>query len=232
MKSVFCKTYVICLPKWWVVLILIALLLCASFAFIKNIGHYLAVTKPEQSPYLVVEGWQDEYSLKEALIRFESGGYKILITTGGPIKGWRHSTYKNYADYSADLLVSNGLDEGKLVSVPTPASAQNRTFLSAVMVRKWFDKKGILVSSVDVFTESVHARRTRKLYELAFYNSVDIGIYASSPQTYNLSSWWNTSEGAKSVITEIIGFFWVTCCFSPGDYGSHQEMWGLYSNKS
>ena len=228
MKTVFFKQYSLYLPRWWFAITIAAVLSFTIVIVVRNIGSYLSVTEPANSTYLVVEGWQDEYSLKKALELFQSNNYKILLTTGGAIKGITKSRYKSYADYAAAFFLSQGIDEDKLVAVPTPDSAQNRTFLSAVMVRKWFEKEGVSLLSVDVFTEGVHARRTKFLYELAFKNSTKIGIYSSIPQSYNISSWWTSSEGAKSVITEIVGLTWVSCCFFPGDYGSHQEMWGIY----
>ena len=123
--------------------------------------------------------------------------------------------------------MSHGLVAEKLVSIPTPASAQNRTYLSAVMVRDWFSQQGIKVNELDVFTQGVHARRTRFLYELALPAS-SIGIYANEPEGYQLPTWWKNSQGAKTVLTEIIGFIWTVYFFEPGAVGSHQERWGRY----
>lgn len=193
----------------------------------KNIALYLALNKPNNGQYLVVEGWQSEQSLLQALNTFREGSYQYLITTGGPDTRTVDPRYKSFAEKSAAFLLSQGIDSKKLVIVSAPASAQNRTFLSAVMVRDWFALQNILPVSIDVFTEGVHAKRTRILYRKAFGSMAEIGIYASAPENYGLRSWWETSSGAKSVITEVVGMLWVTCCFTPGVQGSHQEKWGL-----
>jgi hypothetical protein len=211
---------------------LVGLTLGGTLVCARNIASFLAVTEPQNARYLIVEGWQDEYSLRRALKLFHSRDYDLLITTGGPDLRYIQPIHKTYAEQSAAFFVFHGVEQKKLIVVATHASAQDRTFLSAVMVRKWFEKKDIHVSCIDVFTQDVHARRTRKLYEMAFQSKVDIGIYASKPANYSLTSWWNTSEGAKSVITESIGLLWVSCCFNPGKYGSHQELWGLYDTKA
>ncbi len=193
----------------------------------KNIALYLAVNQPKHADYLLVEGWQSEQSLLQALNTFREGAYTLLITTGGPDNRAINPKYKSFAEESADFLLEQGIEPEKIVSVSAPASAQNRTFLSAVMVRDWFSSQMLLPASIDIFTEGVHARRTRALYRLAFGDRTDIGIYASQPENYNLNTWWQSSSGAKSVITEMIGLFWVRCCFNPGEQGSHQEKWGI-----
>ena len=201
-----------------------------TFLGFKNIALYLALNKPHDSEYLVVEGWQSEQSLLQALMTFREENYRYLITTGGPDARTIEPRYSSFAEASAAFLLSRGINSDKVIIVSAPASAQNRTFLSAVMVRDWFIIHNSLPTSIDVFTEGVHARRTHVLYRKAFESMADIGIYASISENYDLKLWWKTSAGVKSVITEALGMFWVTCCFEPGEYGSHQEKWGLVRN--
>lgn len=228
MKSFFFTQYTVYLPKWWFVTLLLVLSMIGTVTFIRNIAYYLAVTRPIYGDYLVVEGWQDESSLKQALDVFETKQYERLITTGGPDKSQLQPLYKTYAEQSAAFFLSQGLSADKLIVIAAPASAQDRTFLSAVMVRTWFENQQILHPDIDIFTQAVHARRTQTLYKKAFQFNTHIGIYASNPENYHLSTWWKTSDGAKSVITEVVGMLWVTCCFDAGKYGSHQEKWGIY----
>ena len=199
---------------------------------LRNLANYLAITQPEYGQYLVVEGWQDEHSLKQALTLFQDNQYELLITTGGPDTRHIVPKYKTYAEQSAAFLLKQGLDSKKLFVIATPASAQNRTFLSAVFVREWFESQNIDNASLDIVSNAVHARRTLTLYKMAFTSNTQIGIYASEPSGYSLSKWWETSDGAKSVLTEMAGIMWVTCCFNPGEAGSHQEKWGIYGHES
>ena len=226
MKTVFLKQHSLWLPKWWLVFSILVLMLILTSIFIRYLGYYLAETNPEYGPYLVVEGWQDEHSLKQALTVFQDNNYQYLMTTGGPNTRQVNPEYSSYAQQSAGFFIGNGLDSSKIIVIATPASAQDRTFLSAVMVRKWFEKQNITVTTIDVFSQGVHARRSRQLYEMAFQPSIKIGIYASISESYSLSKWWQTSDGAKSVIEEVIGIIWTACFFDAGKYGSHQEMWG------
>lgn len=207
----------------------VLLLLASTISLIglKNIALYLAINKPNQGDYLVVEGWLDEQSLKQALSLFQENDYRYMITTGGPDLRHINPKHKTYAEQSAYFLLSQGLDVTKLIVIPAPASAQNRTFLSAVMVRDELLSQNKRPISMDIYTQGVHARRTYTLYKMAFRDDDNIGIYASQPDKYDLKTWWRTSEGAKSVVTEVAGLLWVKCCFNPGEYGSHEEKWGL-----
>ena len=226
MKSFFFSRHVVWLPKWWLILLGFLLISILMWVAVRHAATYLAVTEPINGQYLIVEGWQDETSLKQALAMFHLHHYQYLITTGGPDTRHIRPKYKTYAEQSAAFLVANGLKADKLIVIPTPASAQDRTFLSAVMVRKWLENNNMTKEKMDIFTEGVHARRTLTLYKMAFQSNDNFGIYASKPNNYSLSAWWKTSDGAKSVLTEVAGMLWVTCCFDPGKYGSHQEMWG------
>jgi hypothetical protein len=228
MINIFFTRRYVWLPKWW---FLIILLLLGSFLLllgVKNIANFLAITSLTKSEFLIVEGWQDNFSLKQALDLFNSNSYQVLITTGGPIKRQLNTVTKdnNYADYAASYFLSNGVKKSSIVSLPTPDSAQNRTFLSAVVVRKWFEKNDYFEPVITVATQGVHARRTRLLYERAFHGKAEVGIYSSKPLYYALDRWWETSIGSKAVITETIGVLWVVCCFANKDFNSHQEMWG------
>ena len=232
MKStLFFKQRVICLPKLWVVAVLLLMATTIILLGFKNSAIYLALNKPNQGDYLVVEGWQDEQSLKQALAVFHDNTYRYLITTGGPDIRHINPEHKTYAEQSAYFLLTQGLDATKLMVIPAPASAQDRTFLSAVMVRNALLGQSKSPIYMDIYTQDVHGRRTYTLYKMAFRDTDTIGIYSSDPTNYDLNRWWQTSEGAKSVFTEIVGLFWVKCCFNPGKKGSHLEKWGVDKNE-
>ncbi len=226
-RSIFFKRYTVWLPQAWLLVMFVLFVGILLFVGFRGFGFFLALTNPIHAEYLVVEGWQDEQGLQQALFIFNepTNKYKYLITTGGPNTQWGQKAWSNYADKSAQYFVSHGIAAAKVISIPSPASAQNRTYLSAVMVRDWFARKSIKVNALDVFSQGVHARRTRLLYELALPAS-SIGVYASEPEGYQLSRWWKTSQGSKAVLTEWIAFIWTICFFEPGAVGSHEEKWG------
>ena len=136
--------------------------------------------------------------------------------------------HATYAEQASAFLVKHGINTDQLITIPTPASAQDRTYLSAVIVRDWFSENKPGQITIDLYSGDVHARRSYKLYKMAFADTAHIGIIAAEPNNFSLQYWWRTSAGAKSVLAETAGLIWINCCFSPGAYGSHQEKWGIY----
>ena len=64
------------------------------------------------------------------------------------------------------------------------------------------------------------------MYELAFGGSVRIGIRSAPPSEYELESWWQTSAGSKTVVTESVAWLWSVVFFHPPAAGSPDEIWG------
>lgn len=209
-------------------LAIVVMLVILSGWALKNFATFLALNVPVSSDYLVVEGWLSKEGLEEALIEFKQGNYKVLITSGGPDLSDFNLDHESYAERAASELVKMGLDPSKILIASSPASAQDRTYLSAVMVRnKLTEHLKSLPDSINVFSSDVHSRRSYFLYKQAFRDApTQIGIVATHSNRFNLDFWWQTSEGAKSVLTEMFGWLWTRCCFVPDDVGSHGELWG------
>lgn len=226
-KIVLFRKRTIWCPTLWTTLLVLLLLSLSGLYLFKQLAVLLAPTAPTTDrTYLVVEGWQDEVSLLSALAIFQAEGYQYMITTGGPNFRYLSPAQATYAEQAGEFMLQHGLPTEQLIVIPSAESAQERTYLSAVMVREWLASTALPVTSLNVHTSHVHARRTRSLYRRAFSN-LDIGIYAATPQSFDLTRWWQSSEGAKSVITELIGNAWVFCCFQPGEPGSHYEKWAV-----
>ncbi|WP_169712029.1 ElyC/SanA/YdcF family protein [Methylophaga nitratireducenticrescens] len=214
-------------PTIWGTLLILVLLAISCLLILRQLAVILAPTAPvPDRTYLVVEGWQDEDSLLSALAIFNAEGYHYMITAGGPNKRFLSPEHASYAEQAGAFMLEQGLDAEKLIVISAPESAQERTYLSAVMVREWLALNGTDLTQLNVHTSHVHARRTRSLYQKAFPD-FKIGIYATVPDSFELHQWWQTSDGAKSVITELIGNVWVACCFHPGEPGSHYEKWAV-----
>ena len=216
----------------WALLLLVsvaALVVCARLAYDFLAPHQLATTSDGRSARtLVVEGWLDEAELSQAVAAFRSGRYERVLTTGGPIESWQGLLpWRNYAQRAAEHLRSHGVEGVPVVAVAAPASAQDRTFLSAVMVREWARQAGVTLDAVDVFSGGVHARRSWLVYRMALGDAVAVGVFAATPKEYEPARWWRTSAGAKTVIGEGLSLAWTKCCFWPDAPGSHAERWGV-----
>lgn len=165
---------------------------------------------------LVVEGWLDQDQLLQALAWFKAGHYARVLTTGGPIVDWNDpSAEKSYALRAADFLRTHGLQDVAVTALPAPASMQERTYLSAIMVRDWARRSGITLDTIDVFTGDVHALRTRITYGMALGPSVQVGVIAARATEYDDLRWWASSAGAKATIGELLSVAWTACCFWP-----------------
>jgi len=207
---------------------LLLLLTCvaASVLLANKLYIFLAPNEPVGARVLVVEGWLTPEELDQAVKTFKVGGYERIVTTGGPISGWP-GLYPNtdFARRSADYLTKHGIQRDMVTIVSTPESAQERTFLSAVMLRKSAKRQGITLDSIDIFSSGPHARRSRLLFKMALGQKVRVGILAARPSGFNPDAWWRTSSGVEVMVFQSLGFFWVKCCFWPAPPGSHKELW-------
>ena len=50
---------------------------------------------------------------------------------------------------------------------------------------------------------------------MAFGPGVEVGVLAAPPRRYDVERWWLTSEGAKTVLGELLSLAWTKCCFWP-----------------
>lgn len=216
-------------PTIWGWLLILFAGLGGGLATLFGAFPFLAENDPAPSAtLLVVEGWLADRELDQAIAAFRRGGYERLVTTGGPIeRSSRLVGFSTYADLAAAYIASRGIPPGSVTAVPAPASAQDRTYLSAVKVREWVRKHPPEVRALDVYSGGPHARRSRALFELAFGSEVRVGVLSAAPTEYDANRWWRSSAGAKSVIGEAIGLVWITCCFFRPDDGSYEEAWGL-----
>jgi hypothetical protein len=210
----------------WLTLLLVAAA-CAVYAA-RNVYAFLATTEPVGARTLIVEGWLPPEELDQAIATFRERGYERIVTTGGPISNeFERFGAASYAERARTYLVHNGAADETVIAVAAPASAQDRSFLSAVMVREWLAHAGETIDALDVFSSGVHSRRSRELYRMAFGPNVRVGIYAAAPSRPWPEAWWRTSVGVKEVPPEALAWLWTTLFFHPPKAGSHEEMWGI-----
>jgi len=216
------------LPTWQGALLLVVVVAAASLIAFRHLASYLATNDPvaahdgRGAKTLIVEGWLEEDGLDAAIAVIATGRYQRVIASGGPIvDGWREGrSWPTYAERAADYLRRHGVTSIPVVAVAAPEALQDRTFRSAVVVRDWLRRQDDKLDAVDLFSGSVHARRSRLVFRMAFGPEVEVGIFAAAPRRYALERWWTTSEGVKAVLGEAIGLAWTACCFAPPAPGS------------
>ena len=214
------------LGGWLLVLGVIGL---GAWVVVRQAYPLLAAQSPAPGArILIVEGWLDPDELDQAVRTFRQGRYERVITTGGPMIAWDSScTWDSYAHRAAGYLRANGLGDVPLDIVPAPASRQERTYLSAVMVREWLKRSRIEPAAIDLYSAGVHARRSRLLFQMALGPQTTVGVFAAVPAHFDADRWWETSAGVKAVLGEMVGMAWTHCCFWPGAPGTHEERWAV-----
>lgn len=215
------------LPTLWGWLLLFAATGALAILAGRNLHAFLAPTAPAPgATLLVIEGWMEDGPLDDALAIAQSGRYRRIVTSGGPIERWHEQLgARTHAEFAANHLRGRGL--AGVVAVPAPASAQDRSFLSAVMVREWARRENLPLAALDVVTGGPHARRTRMIYRAAFGPGVAIGVISTPSRDFDAGHWWRTSAGAKAVLFETIAAAWTACCFRAPPPGSHEERWAV-----
>lgn len=199
---------------WLVVALAIVLILVV---FCVGVYPFLAETRPVNADILVVEGWLPDYALQDAMEEFESQDYRLLVTTGTPLtSGSFLSEYKTCPAIAYATLKKLGFDETRMVPVSAPAVKKDRTYASACALKKWLQTTQALpVKAVNICSFGPHARRSRLLYEKALGENLAVGIIALKSQEYVPSSWWKSSNGVRTVISETIAYIYARVFFHP-----------------
>lgn len=221
------RSRVVMLPTLTGMFVILFIIGLVGTILFRNIALFLTVNEPLGADTLVIEGWMGKEELEQALVYFNAKGYSRAIIVGGPISNDFHGIDTNFAERAAGYLQSKGLPVDKTVVITSPWSAQNRTFLNAVMTRDWLSQTPPTVRSLDIFSSHLHTRRSRYLFQLAFGDAVEIGVVPSVPANFDPEHWWRSSASGKYVAVEFAGWVMTRCCFNPGEPGSHFERWGI-----
>ena len=191
-------------------------------AFVLGVHPFLAITHPVRGELLIVEGWLPKYALEEAVELFRAGGYRQMVTVGGPIPKESYLAdllpeFDSLAQVSAAMLVKMGVAEGRIAAVPVRPVPRNRTYTSGMALREWLLARAPSAESVDVFSLGPHARRSRLLFERAFEGRVRVGVVACVDRSYDPRRWWMSSAGGRKVFGEVLAYLYATVPFFIGD---------------
>ena len=198
-------------------LLLLAVVFCLGVVLQRRIYPFLAITDRLPGKYLAVEGWIQADGLLEAYAEFKGGGYHKILTTGTIARSeWNPGVRSTYADWAASKYQRMGISNDGVEPVPCWVEHKDRTYSSALALKKWFQDRQITVRCINVVSQGPHARRTRLLFQKAFGNSVNIGIISLRDKEYDTAHWWRTSEGVRDIIGETIAYVYARIFFYPG----------------
>ncbi|MDQ6971883.1 MAG: hypothetical protein Q9M30_04475 [Mariprofundaceae bacterium] len=196
----------------WVLLLL--MLGATGGGVIINLHGFLAPNHALGEEMLVIEGWLSDAALLEAKKIANEGGYRFVVTTGGPLaQGGFLSAYQTYAELSFASLQKIGLSK-PVFPVPAPKVLKDRTYHSALALKDWLDEVHPEVRRFDLLTDGPHARRSRLLFSMAFGPEFEIGIISLPPGSYDPSRWWLSSAGVRTLIGETIAWLYARFVFS------------------
>jgi len=193
-------------PTWpgWLVLVAAVLLPAVWWGFRGE--EFLGPTEPLRAEILVVEGWIGLDGLDAAREEFVRGGYRYLVTAGGP-SGHRWDRRRwNFAESAAVALVNSGMPADFVIAAPATASPEQRTYESAMAVRAMLESRGLKPEAINVMTMASHTRRSRLVFAKVFNGRAKVGSVAWWPREYTGEPWWRSSERASDLLKETAGY--------------------------
>ena len=190
----FCLAFFFAAPAiWWC---------CYGEAF-------LSVTERRSAEILVVEGWIGPEGVRAAAREFVEHGYQYVVATGGvtiserwEVGGW------SYAEGAQHELIRLGIPAERILVATARESERQRTFESAVAVRRALQTKGIHPKALNVFTWGPHARRSRLVFAKVETPEINVGAVSWTPAAYDTGPWWRSSDRAKELLAETAGYIY------------------------
>jgi hypothetical protein len=190
--------------------------------FVLFLPEFLTVSKPVGRGILAVEAWIPARTLDESVSVFNNGHYRYLVVVGGPIKGLsgQSGRPKTYDALAATRLEKLGFNSKKMIRIRVPAeSLGDRTFATALAVKRWMTTLRNPVCCVDDFTEGVHSRKSWIIFRYAMGDRYRVGIIAGVPASYSPKNWFLTSRGIYIVMRNLVGYL-------------YSKSWILYDNET
>lgn len=194
--------------SWFSRLLLLGILVLLFFGIRASLYGFLSPVKPVQSNILVVEGWIDDFAIEDAYKIYKEGNYNFVISVGGPMEMGNISHPVSTADIGMRSLLYLGVDSSKIVSVSRENVLRDRTYHSALAVKEWLEKNHPEIKNFNMVSLGPHSRRSWYLFRQAMPDK-EIGIIAIRDKRYDPETWWKTSKGMRSVVTEAFGYFYV-----------------------
>jgi hypothetical protein len=186
--------------------------------FVRGLHPFLAVNAPVRGGALVVEGWAPDAAMEQVIAEFKQHHYQKIFVTGGPLEqGAPLSEYKTYAELGTATLLKLGMSTNEVEAVPAPRVHRDRTYASAVALRKWFAEHGLAPNKLNLMTGGPHARRSRLLFTKALGKDVSVGVVAMRTSEYDPQHWWRSSQGFRLVTGEAIAYAYARVLFRASD---------------
>ncbi|MFC2100978.1 DUF1684 domain-containing protein [Bacteroidota bacterium] len=206
----------------WIILLVIFFLFV--FIYIKKINSFLSVNNKEDAKILVIEGWIPDYAISEAIIEFKTHSYQKIFTVGSTLMAGSHlSGFHTHAEVAYKTILKLGFEKDKIVMVPSAHFTKDRTYASALALKRYFKAMDITVNSINMVTLGCHARRSRLLFKKAFGKDFNVGVISVNDESFDPGTWWKSSNGVREIIDETIAYIYAWIFFKPPKENNHNS---------
>ncbi|MFC1827767.1 YdcF family protein [Thermodesulfobacteriota bacterium] len=187
------------------------------FLFLFTIHPFLAPTKPVDADILIADNCLVDYGLKKLSDEFRSKNYSLILSAGVqlPQGSPLAAENKTSGELSAAILKKFGIREKAIVPIIPKPVKRDRTFASALAVKKWLAQNNIQPKGINVFSFGPHSRRSWMLFKEAIGEEIPVGIIACEYREYDPKKWWITRSGVPIVLNETIAYIYAKLVFDP-----------------
>mgnify|MGYP001791293864 CR=1 FL=1 len=113
--------------------------------------------------------------------------------------------YRSEADESAEFIINQGVDPELVQALTAPMVNFERTYTAALEVKKWLPDS---IRAINVFSESVHVRRSQLVYQRMLGDSVRVGAIASKSENRQPEHWWKESGSRNYVLLQLAKYLY------------------------
>jgi hypothetical protein len=170
---------------------------------------------------LVVESWAGTEALRAAAAEFQTGHYRMLVTTGGYSDDRWSMRKVSFAAMARNDLLSFGIPGEQILLASTGDEHRQRTHASAVATWQRLVQLGAS-GDINVFTYGPHARRSRLTFAKAAPTGRKVGVIAFVPREFSQEPWWQSSERGEDLIKETVAYGY-ELLLNGGRFGEHEN---------
>lgn len=120
--------------------------------------------------------------------------------------------YQSEAEEATKFIINQGVDSELVHTLTAPWVDYERTFTTAQEVKKWLPDT---ISAITLISESVHARRSRLVYQRIFGDSTKVGIIAANSKDYQPHGWWTQSGSRQYVLLQLAKYLYTKAFLFP-----------------
>ncbi len=211
----FEKRECICLT-WPAKILILVITVLAFYLLFTRFPLYLSKSNPTQGEFLVLDGQLPDYAIEEAAKIFSRNNYTAIIVMGGQLPSGHYiAGKKTMAEITYATFIALGFDSTKLILVKGQSVLKDRTYTSGLNLKVWLDLQNITDCKIDVVSVGCHAKRSQYLFQKALGKNFEVGIIAVTDKGFNVKTWWKSSNGVRTVISEVVAFFYAVLFFHP-----------------